>query len=182
MGGGSKKQMKEDSDRHFEGVKLIIPSPKRLILFDYDEEATFHPEENNPVLYEWRRKNIENYLLVSDAWIRAALREIGVGSNDIFSSPIRDLIESFFVGENLTLPVGQSWRDVKANIFQVVNGKKLLFENPDSLFQRLKSYEPPIQLSFALELTREKVAANMLADEIHEDVHLFFAKLRKLSR
>jgi len=180
MRGGSKDKMKMDSDSHFEGVKQIIPSTKRIVLFDYDDEATFHPEESNPVLYEWRRKNIENYLLVPDAWIRAALQKVGGSDDDIFSFPIKELIENFFAGENLTLPPGQSWRDVKANIFQLVNGKKLLFENPDSLFQRLKSYELPIQATSALELTREVVAASMVANEIHEDVHQFFNKLSQL--
>lgn len=51
----------------------------------------------------------------------------------------------------------------------------------DSLFQRLKSYELPIQSTPALELTREMVAASMIADEIHEDVHQFFNKLSQLS-
>lgn len=180
MRGGSKDKMKADSDRHFEGVRQVIPSAKRLILLDYDDEETYHPEDNNPVLYEWRRKNIENYLLVSDSWVRAALQKIGIGDNDIFSSPIRELIENFFAGENLTLPRDQSWRSVKANVFQVVNGKKLLFENSNSLFQRLKSYDLPIPSTSVLELTREIVAASMTADEIHEDVHKFFNKLSQL--
>ena len=90
------------------------------------------------------------------------------------------MIDNFFASENLTLPPGQSWRDVKANVFQVVNGKKLLFENSDSLFQRLKSYELPIQSTSVLELTREIVAVSMIPDEIHEDVHQFFNKLSQL--
>ena len=180
MRGGSKAKMNTDSDHHFAGVKQVIPSTKRLILFDYDDEATFHPDQNSLVLYEWRRKNIENYLLVPDAWVRAALQKIGISDSDIFSAPIRELIREFFAGENLTLPPGQSWRDVKANIFQVVNGKKLLFENSDSLFQRLKSYKPLTQSTSALELARETVAANMTASEIHEDVHQFFDKLSQL--
>lgn len=108
MRGGSKDKMKADSDSHFKGVQQVIPSAKRLILLDYDDETTFHPEQDNPVLYEWQRKNIENYLLVSDAWTRAALKKIGIGDDDIFSSPIRKIIEDFFAGENLTLPPGQS--------------------------------------------------------------------------
>ena len=179
MSGGSKDKMKADSDRHFEGLKQIIPFVKRIVLFDFDEESTYHPEEDNPVLYEWKRKNIENYLLVSDAWIKAAFAKVGINEN-AYSSSIKELVESFFASENLTLPPGQSWRNVKANIFQVVNGKKLLFENPDSLFQRLKSHELSIQSASALELTREIVAASMTEDEIHEDVHQFFSKLRKL--
>ncbi len=180
MRGGSKETMRDDSKRHFDGVKQIFPDAKRLVLFDYDEENTFHPDSNNPALYEWQRKNIENYLLVPDAWIRAALQKIGVDENHLFSYPLRDLIENFFAGENLTLPPGQSWRNVKANIFRVVDGKKLLFENSDSLFQGLKSYELPTWQVSALELTRETVAASMLVDEIHEDVHQFFDKLRQL--
>ena len=180
MRGGSKEKMKDDSKRHFDGIKKIIPSTKRLVLFDYDEDETFHPEDGNPALYEWRRKNIENYLLVPDAWIRVVLQKIGASDNDISSSPIRELIENFFAGENLTLPPSQSWRDVKADIFKVVNGKKLLFENSDSLFQRLKSHKLPIQSTSVLEVTREIVAASMIANEIHEDVHQFFNKLSQL--
>jgi predicted ATPase len=180
MGGGSKEAMKDDSRRHFDGVKQIIPYAKRLILFDYDDEKTFHPEPGNPVLYEWKRKNIENYLLVQDAWTRAALTTIGISEHELFSSPIRDLVEDFFVSENLVLPPNQSWRSVKANIFQVVNGKKLLFENVDSLFQRLKSYRLPVQSVAALEMTREIVATNMTTNEIHEDVHAFFERISQL--
>ena len=172
--------MKDDSKRHFDGIKQIIPSTKRLVLFDYDEDKTFHPRDDNPALYEWRRKNIENYLLVPDAWIRVVLQKIGASDNDISSSPIRELIENFFAGENLTLPPSQSWRDVKADIFKVVNGKKLLFENSDSLFQRLKSHKLPIQSTSVLEVTREIVAVSMIANEIHEDVHQFFNKLSQL--
>ena len=177
MRGGSKEKMKEDSQRHFEGVLKIIPSAKRLVLFDYDDEATYHPEQTNPVLYEWRRKNIENYLLVSDSWIRAALQKMGIGDQEIFSAPVRQSVEDFFASENLTLPPSQSWKNVKANIFQVVNGKKLLFENHDSLFQRLKAHKHPTPTGSSIELTREVVAVNMLPDEIHEDVHHFFEKL-----
>jgi hypothetical protein len=54
-----------------------------------------------------------------------------------------------------------------------VDGKKLLFENNDSLFQRLKSYQLSLASFPSLELTREIVAANMKSDEIHEDVHQF---------
>lgn len=180
MRGGSKEKMTDDSKRHFDGVRQIIPSVKRLVLFDYDTENSFHPKENNPVLYEWRRKNIENYLLVPDAWIRATLQKIGIDDNDLFASPIKKLIEDFFASENLNLPPNQSWINVKANIFQVVNGKKLLFENSDSLFQCLKSHKLPIPSTPTLELTREIVATSMLKDEIHEDVHHFFDKLNRL--
>lgn len=177
MRGGDKKKMEEDSARHFKGIKQIISSVKQLKLFDYDDDdKAFHPSPSNLALYEWKRKNIENYLLVPEAWIRSATRTIGIIDSDDFFTPIRQIIQDFFSSENLTLPPNQTWREVKANIFQAVNGKKILFENQDSLFQRLKSCQLPIQ-SVPIVLTREIVAANMNPDEIHEDVHQFFARL-----
>ena len=91
---------------------------------------------------------------------------------DLFSQPVIKIIDSFFAGENLTLPAGQLWRNVTANIFSVVDGKRILFENRDSLFHRLRSNDPPV------ELIREKVAMSMMADDIHEDVHRFIQKLK----
>ncbi len=175
MGGGNKQQMKDAADRHFAGVKHIIRQSRRLMLFDFDTtETAFHPEADNMTLHEWKRTNIENYLLVPEAWTRAALRQLGVGAESLFAQPFKEKISRFFAGENLTLPPGQSWRTVSASIFQVVNGKKLLFENSNSLFHSLRDLDPSV------ELPREKVAGGMTADEIHEDVHSLFAKLKKI--
>jgi len=162
--------------------KRVEATPAILTAMADVSNLEITPEANDPKqsLYEWRRKNIENYLLVPDAWIRAAQQTGGFNDQDIFFSPVQKIIREFFDNENLTLPRNQSWRDVKANIFQVVDGKKLLFENKDSLFQRLKSYQLPLASVPSLELTREIVATNMKSDEIHEDVHQFFAKLDQL--
>lgn len=170
MGGGRKQQMKENADRHFAGVKQIIPHVKRLVLFDYDDDDAFHPPSNNPVLHEWQRKNIDNYLLVPDVWVRAAKQKIH--RNEKAVKAIKEQIEDFFISENLTLPPNQTWQTVKANVFQVVDGKKLLFKKSDCLFQRLQDH-------FQIKLTRSTVAENMTANEIHEDVHQFFAKLKE---
>ncbi|MNG18357.1 hypothetical protein D3C84_1024150 [compost metagenome] len=62
-----------------------------------------------------------------------------------------------------------------ANVFAVVDGKRILFESQNALFQQLSKGEPP------LKLIREQVAMNMLADEIHEDVHQFIAKLVRMT-
>jgi energy-coupling factor transporter ATP-binding protein EcfA2 len=175
MGGGTKQLMKESADRHYDALRCIIPEVSRLMLFDYDEAATYHPEPGNPALFEWKRKNIENYLLVPDAWIRAALGQLGFEPGELFVAPIEGVIREFFVGENLTLPVGKAWRNLKARIFTDINGKKLLFENDESLFQLLRAQTPSI------ELIRETVAGNMSADEIHDDVHAFFEKLKGIS-
>jgi len=172
MGGGTKQQMKEAADHHFDALKQIIPKVKRLMLFDYDDsENAFHPKPDNLVLYEWKRKNIENYLLVPDAWIRAALKYLEINPDELFSAPINKLISDFFASENLTLPKGKSWNNLTARVFKDVDGKRLLFEDDNSLFHILRNNEPSVAL------IRESIAVNMIADEIHEDVHAFFKKL-----
>lgn len=177
MGGGDKKLMQQNANRHFDGVRQIIPEARRLMLFDFDtSETAFHPEPDNLALFEWKRKNIDNYLLVPQAWLRAVLGQIDEKMDTLFAQPVKDQIDSFFIGENLTLPPGQSWRTVTANVFQVVDGKKLLFADENSLFQQLRKSDPP------LELTRETVAVNMTADEIHDDIHNFFARLKQIVR
>jgi hypothetical protein len=172
MGGGGKKNMKERADQHFAALQHIIPGVARLMLFDYDDaDQAFHPKPGNPALAEWKRKNIENYLLVPDAWKRAALRQLQLPADDLFAQATLQSIDDFFVDQNLTLPPGRSWRQVGANIFSVVDGKRILFENADGLFHQLRAGEPPVSL------IREQVALGMTADEIHDDVHQFIAKL-----
>lgn len=174
MEGGDKKNMKDKADEHFAALKQIIPEVSRLMLFDYDnKETAFHPKPNNPALAEWKRKNIENYLLVPDAWKRAALCQMD-GKDDLFAQPVLQVIDTFFADQNLTLPHGKRWRDVTANVFGVVDGKRILFENDDSLFQQLRNGLP------SLTLNREQVAMSMVADELHEDVHHFFGRLISL--
>jgi len=175
MGGGGKKNMKERADQHFSALQQIIPEVSRLMLFDYDSsDEAFHPPSNNPSLAEWTRKNIENYLLVPDAWKRAALKHLRCGEDDLLAQLVIQLIDQFFSDENLTLPPGKSWRSVRANIFSVVDGKCILFENADSLFHQLVGCSAPTKL------LREEVALSMTVDEIHEDVHDFVHKLYQM--
>ena len=176
MDGGTKKDMKERADEHFSALTQIIQGVSRLMIFDYDDsDSAFHPEPGNSTLAEWQRKNIENYLLVPDAWKRAALRQLECRDDDLFAGPALRTIEEFFVGQNLTLPPGKTWRNVAADVFSVVNGKRILFENRDSLFQQLRNGSPSVQL------IREDVAMNMTAEEIHEDVHQFLSKVVALT-
>lgn len=177
MGGGPKSAMKEAATKHFEAVKQIIPTAQRLMLFDFDEaELAFHPSADNATLSEWRRKNIENYLLVAPVWRRAASEVLQCSENDLFVQSSLNIIDAFFVNQNLTLPPGKMWRDVDADIFSAVNGKRILFENNNSLFHNLRLGETPV------ELIRERVAASMTANEIHEDVHKFFEKLLAMTK
>ena len=172
MGGGGKKNMKERADAHFMALQQIVPSVARLMLFDFDDDSeAFHPKATNAVLAEWKRKNIENYLLVPDAWRRAALQQLQLAADDLFAQTTLKIIDDFFIDQNLTLPPGRTWRRVSANIFSVVNGKNILFENPDSLFQQLRAAEP------AVRLIREAVALCMTDADIHDDVHAFMAKV-----
>ena len=175
MGGGGKENMKKRADDHFMALKEIIPKVNRLMLFDHDDsDHAFHPQPNNPAIVEWKRRNIENYLLVPDAWKRAAERLMGCGENNLFAYPVTQRLAEFFIGQNLTLPPGKTWRNVDANIFRVVDGKRILFENDDSLFHQIRGGEPTLQL------IREQVAICMTAEQLHEDVHQFFAKLMTL--
>ncbi len=172
MGGGGKANMKERADRHYAALQQIIPSVLRLMLFDYDDaEDAFHPEPGNPALAEWKRKNIENYLLVPDAWKRAALRQLKLSDGDLFAQATLQQIDDFFLDQNLTLPPSRTWRNVSANVFSVVDGKKILFGDADALFHRLKRGEPSVQL------VREDIALNMTTEEIHDDVHDFMTKV-----
>ncbi len=171
MGGGGKENMKNRADEHFAALRQIIPGISRLMLFDYDGDARWHPPADNPSVTEWKRKNIENYLLVPNAWKRAALQQSNYAEDDLFAQSILQVISEFFAAENLTLPAGKTWRNVTANVFSVVDGKRILFENDHSIFQQLRNGEPRVQI------IREQVAMSMTVDEIHEDVHHFISKL-----
>lgn len=172
MGGGSKHEMKSRAEAHFTALRQIEPSASQLVLFDFDSnDKAFHPPADNKNLVEWGRKNIENYLLVPDAWKRAAQQALGA----LLAVPALREIDAYFAEQNLTLPAGKTWRDVNANIFKVLDGKRILFEDEDSLFRRLRSGSPSV------ELIRETVAMNMAADELHEDVHKFMSKLKAMT-
>lgn len=176
MGGGGKASMKRRAEEHFLALRQIIPTVARLMLFDLDDaDDAFQPPASNPVLFEWKRKNIENYLLVADAWKRAALLKLHSAEDELFAQLVHSIVDGFFGDENLTLPAGRTWRNVSANVFSVVDGKRLLFENENSLFQRLRQHEPPLQL------LREEIASAMSADEIHDDVFAFVDKLKAMT-
>ena len=176
MGGGTKNEMKEEADRHFEALHTVLPHVKRVMVFDFDTERTaFHPDINNAALFEWGRKNIENYILVPDAWKRAITRDPIFALGEVFAAKALTVVDRFFTDQNLTLPAGRTWRNVAANVFQVVDGNRLLFESQDSLFHQLRVAEPGL---YAL---REKVAGAMEPEEIHEDVLALFKKLQALA-
>ena len=171
MGGTSKLEMKKKAEKHFAGLKKIVPDVKKLMLFDFDtEETSFHPDADNPALFEWSRKNIENYLLVPTAWQRAILDRSNESKYNLLNASQRDLVDEFFASENLTLPPKKTWKNVDANIFKAVDGKRILFEQTNSLFQKLNQ-------TFAIKINRETVSRNFLPEELHTDIDNFFTKL-----
>ena len=146
------------------------------MIFDYDTDKTaFHPKETNEALFEWKRKNIENYLLVPDAWKRAIHQVLGI-PDDLFLISLKQIVDDFFASENLTIPPNKKWGDLDANVFKVVDGKKILFDSKKSLFNQLRKSNPE------LSLTREAVAGAMIKEEIHQDVKDLFKKIEMINR
>lgn len=169
LNGTSKQDMKDRSDAHFNAMRQINPVIKRVQLLDYDTEKGYHPEKNNPCVKEWERKNIDNYLMVGSAWKRAVAKQLNEPLNSLFLQPYNEIIDNFFSGQNLTLPPNTTWRNVRANIFSVVDGKKLLFSDRDSLFHKIKDIG-----NRGLIINRQTVATSMLAEELHQDIIDFF--------
>lgn len=62
---------------------------------------------------------------------------------------------------------GGSKEKMKAESDYHFKGKKILFKNQDSLFQRLKKLDPELNFS------KETIAAIMFETEIHKDITLF---------
>lgn len=175
LGGSTKAEMRKKADDHFKALKQIVPSIRRVILLDFDSKDTaINPPSDQPTMNEWKRKNIDNYLLVSDAWRRAVENEIIANGelDGLFLNPYFDLIDNYFASQNLTLPPGNNWKNVKAQIFSVLDGKELLFENHDSLFHLIKKLNDT-----GLKINRSIIASAMKAEEIHEDVENFFNNL-----
>jgi hypothetical protein len=173
LGGSSKKEMREKSDNHFKALKQIVPELKRVLLLDYDNETVaINPPSNQAVMNEWKRKNIDNYLLVPDAWNRAVAKELKEATDNLFLSPYYQLISDVFLAQNLNLPPHANWKTLNIQIFKIIDGKKLLFEDQDSLFNQIKSIGDK-----ALKINRSSVASAMLPTEIHEDIVQFFDNL-----
>jgi predicted ATPase len=178
LGGPTKKEMQKRADLHFKALRQLQPSVSRAILLDYDaDEEAINPPPSNPMLNEWKRKNIDNYLLVPDAWKRAIDQHFGASPAypSLFSQPYHELIDRFFAGQNLTLPPSGHWKALQADIFKLVDGKKLLFERSDSLFEQIKAIGKD-----KLVINREAVSKAMLASEIHQDVDVFFSNLKRI--
>ncbi len=173
MRGPSKEEMKSQMDTHFQALKEINPGISRVALFDRDESNSFHPEPGNFVLKKWKRRNIENYLLNPIAWKQAVLDSLNEKEFDLLNNDYRVIIDNFFGNQNLTLSGNQTWTNLSANIFEEVDGKRILFENPNSLFHTIKAAR-------GLAINREKVSINFTKEILHQDVFAFFEHLKSV--
>jgi len=174
MRGGDKEAMFRQADITFKGLRRLVPNVERFYLFDFDQkENTWHPDPNNKVCFEWKRKNIENYLFVPNVWLRAGVDVSGI-STISFSAKLSDFVATFFENQTLILPKGQTYGQFSQGAFASNDGKQLLFgDNKESLYNQLIH-------NFKLSVPRSKVALNMLPSEIHQDVVDFFARLETL--
>ncbi|GBU07776.1 chromosome segregation protein SMC [Bacteroidales bacterium] len=175
LGGGSKEEMKKKSDLHYNALKQYNTNLMRLIILDYDTAESFHPKETNTAFFEWKRKNIDNYLFVPSAWKRAVSKIRKEPELSLFTQSYLSIIDVFFLSQNLTLPTNQEWKNISADIFSVLDGKKLLFEQQDSLFRKLEAVGAE-----GIKVNRLAVASEMLDSEIHNDVVALFDKLSEV--
>jgi len=174
--GSTKNDMQKKADEHYKALKQIVPNLKRAILLDYDnDEMAINPPSDQPFLNEWKRKNIDNYLLVPQAWKRVVTKEIYL--DGLFLEPYHSVIDHFFGKQGLNLTSGSTWRDIKTPGFNYVDGKKILFENSESLFKQINRMDNTNQLK----INRSMIASAMTEDEIHEDILLFFNNLEKIT-
>lgn len=174
LNGTSKKNMLDRADAHFNALRQINKNIKRAQLLDYDKEDDFHPDKNNPCVKEWKRKNIDNYLMVDTAWKRAVAKQLKEPTDSLLLQPYNIVIDDFFSEQNLMRPRNATWRDIKADVFSVVDGKKLLFSNSDSLFHKIKGVN-----DMELLINRQTIAVSMLQEELHQDIIDFFEFLKE---
>lgn len=96
LNGTSKQDMKDRAEAHFSAMRQINPAIKRVQLLDYDTEDGYHPKEDNPCIKEWKRKNIDNYLMVDSAWKRAVAKQLNEQMDSLFLQPYNTIINLEF--------------------------------------------------------------------------------------
>ena len=110
--------------------------------------------------------------MIPGVWRKAVSTSLNEHQDSLFFEPYKSIINEFFMNENLQLPPNSSWKNVNASIFKVLDGKKLLFENKDCLFEKIKEYARN-----SLKINRTILAQNMDFEEIHIDINQFFDNL-----
>ena len=94
----------------------------------------------------------------------------------MFLQPYTNLIDNYFNEQGLYVPPTYSLKNLNVTTFKVVDGKKLLFEDENCLFERIKNIS-----NNELKINRLTLAQNMDYNEIHQDIEEFFENLKKIT-
>ncbi len=175
LGGQDKNAMINLAKNHFNALRKIIPECKNYIIMDLDTGKLF---PNNPKVFEWSRTNIENYLLVKDAWIASAAFLGNTLFNEEFLQTATAIITKFFSEQRLLLEENQTYRTINIKIFSSLNGKKILYTDEDSLYNQLNKIKPNAFDNTIF--SRESILKNMKSEHIHQDVLDLFDKIQKI--
>ena len=168
--GGSAEKMLEFADKHFRGCKFLGDGGERVLVLDRNDGKWLRRAELDPNLFVWRKRHVESYLLVPEAWKRAGLKA-AEDQFPIASQAAAATVESFFREQSGGLPV--NWLNPAEQAFRDLDAKQMLFEARkarddgfDSLTARL--YDRQVVV------TRRDVAAAMSSQEIHDDIKGLF--------
>lgn len=168
--GGSADEMLQFADRHFRGCKLIGEGAERVMVLDRNDGKWVRRAEHDPKLFIWRKRHIENYLLVPSAWERAA-RTAADSQFPIASVAAATTVTEFFAAQSRGLTV--DWLNPTEQIFRDVDAKLMLFEarkaredGYDALTARLHQQ--------SVVVSRGDIASVMSPSEIHDDIKQVF--------
>lgn len=159
LGGGSADEMKERADRHFDGARLLSDRAERVMLLDRNNRATLPADtDGNPVLRVWKRRHVENYLLIPHPWQRVVERDFELH---------RNIVDGFFFDEQ-GFSDRTDWLSDTVESLNTSRAKLLLFDarqalnHYDALNARLYDH--------GLIYTRHDIASAMRPEEVHRDV------------
>ena len=171
--GGSADEMLQFADRHFRGCKLLGEGAERVLVLDRNDGKWIRRAEQDPNLLVWRKRHVESYLLVPEAWERAA-RNAAENQFPIAREAAAGAVRAFFKEQSRGLEV--NWLNPAEQVFRDVDAKQMLFEaranrgdGYDALTARL--YDQQVVV------TRRDVAVAMLPAEIHDDIKQVFEKI-----
>jgi hypothetical protein len=165
--GGGRDDMMQKANRHFRASQFLSEEAKRVLLLDRNDGKWDVLEGQVPGLHVWRtRQHIEGYLLLPEAWKRAA----GAAAQERF--PLAEgrtdaVVDAFFREQGFAENI--DWSSASLPVLQSANAKELLFDarrtrsqGYDSLTARL--YE------LGVALNRRDIALCMRPNELHAEV------------
>ncbi len=167
--GVDKNIMYEKAKKHFKALRQFAPQVEKIILFDGDNKPQY---PNDPSVYEWGRKNIDNYFFVEDLWYRLLPKCQQFHKDQLYK------IINGFLNENTLLHLHIDYKTTNLRPFKEFDGKKLLFEEEQCLYNQIKNYCLKNTLSFNPKYY--EIALAMKPNEIHKDIEQFFKQCNLL--